>query len=147
MELTFNYAAIVIAALIPNALGALYYGPLFGNAWQKSMGKTADEMKPNNEAVTYGIALLMGFVISFFLNLVIQFVHAGVDDAGNLIMTSHQTFGHGALHGAFISLFIVTPVIVSLGLFHKAATKTTLLNVVFWITSFALMGGVIDVWR
>ena len=26
-----NYLAIIVAAIVPNALGALYYGPLLGN--------------------------------------------------------------------------------------------------------------------
>jgi len=39
------------------------------------------------------------------------------------------------------------PVIVSLGLFHKASAKTNLLNVAFWILCFAVMGGILDVWQ
>lgn len=141
-----NILAILVAALIPNILGALYYGPLFGKPWMQSMNKTPEEMKLNNEAVVYITALAMGFIISFFMNFVLQFVHKDVNEAGELIIASHNTFGHGALHGAMLAVAFVTPVIVSLGLFHKSSVKNILINVGFWILSFAVMGGILDVW-
>ncbi len=146
VEPNINIIAIVVAALIPNILGALYYGPLFGKTWMKSMNKTSEEMKHKNEAVVYITALVMGFIVSFFMNFVMQFLHKDVNSAGELIIASHNTFGHGAFHGALLALAFVMPVIVSLGLFHKSSVKNILLNVAFWILSFAVMGGILDVW-
>lgn len=34
---TTNFLAVAIAALIPNIIGALYYGPLFGKAWMAGL--------------------------------------------------------------------------------------------------------------
>jgi len=147
VEPNINILAILVAALIPNILGALYYGPLFGKSWLQSMNKTPEEMKHKNEAVVYTTALVMGFIVSFFMNFVMQFVHKDVNEAGELIIASHNTFGHGALHGAMIAVAFVMPVIVSLGLFHKSGAKNILLNVGFWILSFAMMGGILDVWQ
>jgi len=55
-----NVIAIIVAGLIPNILGALYYGPIFGKAWRDSLGKTEEDLKHSNEAIVYGIALVVG---------------------------------------------------------------------------------------
>lgn len=144
---TINILAILVAGFIPNALGALYYGPIAGKAWRSSLGKTEKELEPNNPAITYGGAWVLGLILSFFLNFILQMGHKDVNEAGELIIASHNTFPHGALHGAMIGLTIVTPVIVSLGMFHKANWKTNLLNVIFWVTAMAIMGGILDVWK
>ena len=115
--------------------------------WRKSLGKTEEELQPSNPAITYGSALLLGGVLSFFLNFTIQLVHKDVNAAGDLIINSHNTFGHGALHGLAIALTIIMPVIVSLALFHKANWKTTILNVGFWSICLMLIGGILDVWQ
>ena len=147
IELNSNVIAIIVAGLVPNILGALYYGPIFGKTWRASIGKTEEELTPSNPAIVYGSALLMGLIVSFFINFILQMGHKNVDAAGNLIVDSHNTFGHGAFHGTMLAVAFAMPVIVSLGLFHKSSAKTNLLNVVFWIVCFAVMGGILDVWQ
>ncbi len=108
---------------------------------------TAEDMKGRNELVIYGLAFVMAFIVAFFLNFVIGMVHKDVNDAGELILASHHTFGHGFLHGGLLAFAFVAPVIVSLGLFQKNTGKNILINVVFWVLCFGLMGGVLDVWQ
>ncbi len=141
-----NWIAVIVAGLIPTIIGMLYYGPIFGKAWYGSMGKTQAEMEPDNPAVSYGLALVVAMITSFSLKMMIEMMHRDVNDAGELVFASFHTFGHGALHGAFLCVFLVVPVIVSLSLFHKFAGKTIILNVLFWIICFALMGGILDAW-
>lgn len=147
VELNINYFAIIVAGLIPAILGAIYYGPLFGKAWRESIGKTEEELRPNNMAIAFGGSLLLAMLLSVSLNFVIQLVHKDVNEAGELFINTHATFGHGALHGALIGISFLVPVIVSLGIFHKFNWKTNLLNAIFWTLCLALMGGILDVWR
>ncbi len=142
-----NWLAIVVAGLIPTIIGTIYYGPLFGNAWYASMGKTKEEMEPSNPAVTYGLALVVALLASFSLKMLIELMHKDVNASGELIFGSFHTFGHGALHGAFICIFLVVPVLISFSLFHKFSGKNIILNVLFWIICFALMGGILDAWN
>ena len=145
MEPNFNILAIIVAGLVPMVLGALWYGPIFGKQWLSSMGKTNEEMEPNNMALSYGGALLVAMLISFSLKSIIEFMHKGVE-AGELVLNSDHNFGHGAMHGAFLCAFLIVPVIISLSIFHKMAPKTVILNVLFWIITFAIMGGILDAW-
>jgi len=142
-----NWLAILVAAIIPSVLGAIYYGPLFEKPWLASMNKTKEEMVPSNMGLTYGLAFFMALILSFFLKMTIELTHKDLNSAGELIMGSFHTFGHGALHGAMIGLTTVVPVIVSLSLFQKNSGKNIMLNVGFWLIAFALMGGVLDAWN
>lgn len=42
-----NWWAILVATLAGFALGGLWYGPLFGNAWLAAMGKAAEDLEPS----------------------------------------------------------------------------------------------------
>jgi len=42
---------------------------------------------------------------------------------------------------------LVVPVLISMSLFHKMSGKTIVLNSVFWILCFAVMGGIVDMWN
>jgi len=142
-----NFIAVIVAALIPNIIGAIYYGPLFGKPWMDSLGYTKSDFEGRNEPLIYGSALLLSGVVAFFLKIIVELVHKDVNAAGELIFASHHTFGHGALHGALICLSFAVPVIICLGLFQKSTAKNIILNVVFWLICFALMGGILDVWN
>lgn len=142
-----NWLAIIVASLVPMVLGAIYYGPLLGKQWFSSLGKTAEEMEPNNPAVTYGLALLMAFLAATSIWMNIEMTHKDVNSAGELVFGSFHTFKHGALHGAMLALTTVIPIIVSLSLFHKMSGKNILLNIVFWTLCFTLMGGILDAWQ
>lgn len=144
---TTNFLAVAIAALIPNIIGALYYGPLFGKAWMASYGMTPDAYKRKNEGLGYALAYVLAFVAAFFLNFFMQMGHKSVNDAGELIFASHNTFGHGAFHGIMMCFGLVVPVVVSLGIFHRASVKNVIFNVAFWLICFAIMGGILDMWR
>lgn len=142
-----NFAAIIVAGLIPSILGFIYYNLIFNKAWLDSLGKNQEEMEPSNPAITYGIGLLTAMIISFNLNFINQLLHKDINSAGELFINSHYTFGHGALHGIILCSLTVCPVVISLGLFQKAAGKNILLNCVFWIICFAVMGGILDAWH
>ncbi len=142
-----NWLAILVAGLIPSIVGFIYYGPVFGKQWLSSLGKTEAEMEPSNPAVTYGLATLTSLLLAFSMNALIQFLHRDLNDAGELVFSSHNTFGHGAMHGAFMCIFVALPPLISMALYHKMPGKTILMNVVFWILCFAIMGGILDVWK
>ncbi len=141
-----NFIAVVVAALVPNALGALYYGPLLGKQWLTSLNFTAEDLKGRNEALIYGSALLLSFVMAFFLKFIIELIHKEVGQNGELVFGSFHTFGHGALHGAALAIGFVIPTIICLGLFQKAKGSNIIINCLFWLLCFSIMGGILDVW-
>ena len=141
-----NFIAIIVAALVPNAFGALYYGPLLGAKWLDSLGFSEEDMKGRNEALIYGSALLLSLIVSFFIKFLMELIHKDLGANGELVFASFHNFGHGALHGAGLAIGLVLPIIICLGLFQKAKGSNILINCGFWLLCFALMGGILDVW-
>lgn len=72
MQPEINYLAAVLAAISAFILGGLWYSPaLFGNAWLKATGLSAEELAKGNPAVVYGVsfvlALIAALVFALFL--------------------------------------------------------------------------------
>lgn len=133
-----NWIAIVVVAIVPMIMGALWYGPLFGKQWQNSMGFSDEDVNSGNMTVTFGVAFIMAILLSMGLSSTIQFVHGAEG--------SYNTFQHGAFHGVMLSLFISIPVLVSNSLFQKNNGKNIIINVAYWMITMAIMGGILDIW-
>lgn len=62
----------LIAALVGTiagfALGAVWYGPLFGKAWMAENGFTEEGLKKDfNPAMTYGATFVLGFIAAYVI--------------------------------------------------------------------------------
>ena len=131
-----NWISLVLASITPMAIGFVYYHPrLFGNAWMKTLGITEEDIAKSNPAIKFGLALLMSFLLSFFL---LNFNNSTGQEG------EFDNFGHGAWHGAFIGFFVAMPVLVTNGLFELRGLKNAGINVLYWMITLALMGGIVD---
>ena len=122
-----NFYIFFLTALIPLVVGAIYYNPrVFGAAWMNINGFTEASLqaKGGNMAVIFGLTYLMGLMASFFIPIVT--IHQGgvyglmapdIMESGsaaqlqfNELMAQYgnryRDFGHGAIHGAFLSFFL-----------------------------------------
>ena len=59
-----NWLAVIVAAVAFFALGALWYGPLFGKPWQKGVGLSDEEIKSANMGKLFGSAFIFALIIS-----------------------------------------------------------------------------------
>lgn len=132
-----NWLSMALATITPMFIGFLYYHKaVFGKAWMDSIGMTDEKAKEANMAVIFGVSIVLSFLLSFVL---LNFSNDGVNQEGEF-----DTFQHGAWHGAFIAIIIVTPVMIINGLFEQKSWKNMLINVFYWIITLALMGGILD---
>ncbi|WP_138432540.1 DUF1761 domain-containing protein [Winogradskyella algicola] len=158
MEL--NYLAIVVSAVVPLLIGAIWYNPsVLGTAWMKASGMTEEKMKSGNIAIIFGITLVLSFMLAFTVNgMVIHQVaaqqlaftnpdaesfQAFMTEFGNM----HRNYGHGALHGAIGALFFVLPVLGINALFERKGWKYILINVGYWVITLAIMGAILCGWK
>lgn len=72
MEITVNLWAVLVAAIAYMAVGAIWYGPLFGKKWRHLMGLTQEEMK--HMPLTSGQAMCLGFVTAFIMAYVLGYL-------------------------------------------------------------------------
>ncbi len=79
-----NILAVLVAAFIPMAVGAIWYGPLFGKRWMTLMETTEDEIRTTaNPLKMYGVSFLGAIVMAFVLaHIILAFFAAGVAEAG-----------------------------------------------------------------
>lgn len=155
-----NFPIILGAAFIPTIVGFIYYNPKFGlgKAWMSASGVTEEMAKTGNMAVIFGVSLLLSVMLAISVNF--NVVHQtgidslfnGLTDEASLAYLAnfhetyghiHRSFGHGALHGVLMGLFLVLPVLGTNALFEHKGFKYIAVNVGYWIITLALMGGVI----
>lgn len=127
---------MLIATLIPMIMGFIWYHKaVLGKAWMNEVGLTDEKIASANMAVTMGVSLVMAFLMAFFM---LNFCN-GAGQEGE-----YDTFKHGMAHGAIIGCFVILPVFITNGLFEQKSWKLMLINAIYWIITFMLMGGVVD---
>lgn len=165
MEL--NYLVLPLAALIPLALGFVWYNPKigFGNAWMAAAEMTDEKMKGANMALIFGLTYLFSlFAAGGLLAVTIHqmgtwsslmnepgFQEMKPDAEAVIFFKNYmalygdrfRTFGHGALHGTLAGITLVLPAIGINALFERKGFKYIAINVGYWIVCLALMGGVV----
>ncbi len=68
---TVSLTATLVATLAGFALGALWYGPLFGRAWMTAVGTTPERYPARFQTgrVAYGITFVLGLIASYVFGL------------------------------------------------------------------------------
>lgn len=164
----FNIFAVLVAALFPTVIGALWYSPiLFGKAWMAASGMTEEKAKKTNMVVVMLVSLVLSFFLAFALvSLTIHQMHVfslmveveGFGEEGSTIMKyleafmsehgqKYRTFGHGALHGGIAGLTLALPILGTNAMFEGKGFKYIAINVGYWIVTMTLMGGLICAWQ
>ena len=154
-----NLPVIIGAALIPTVIGFIWYNPkVFGNAWMAAADMTEEKMKGANMAIIFGVSLFLSVLLAVSVNFNvihqsgIDSLFNGLTDEASLAYLAnfhetydhvHRSFGHGALHGVLMGLFLVLPVLGTNALFERKGFKYIAVNVGYWVVTLALMGGVI----
>ena len=141
---SMNWLAILVSALIPLIIGAIWYHPkVFGTAWMHATGITEAKTKTMSPVKAYVAALFLSGILSFYLY--INVLIGGPDEMrhGQEIF---MTFKHGAAHGAFLGIFVALPVLATNAIFEMKSAKYIFINVFYWIVSLALMGGALNGW-
>jgi len=128
---SINWIAVVVGVVVSNALGFLWYGPLFGERWMRMIGKTQDEIEasPTMYLVT-GISSLITMIV---LALAIDAFGAG-------------SFVEGLIIGAVVNIGISATSTFVYTSFEGPPVNVWGLFAIYQLLVFAVMGGVFAVW-
>jgi len=126
-----NWLAVLVAALSGFAVGALWYGPLFGKAWMRESGVTMEKAKSANVAKLYGTVLVLNLIA-----------------AGSLAMFigPNATWRFGLFAGFMTGLTFVSTALGVIYLFEFRSLRLWLINAGYQIVIFSLMGVVLGAW-
>jgi hypothetical protein len=132
-EVDLNYYAVVVAALVPIVLGALWYSTLFRDPWLAAVGKRMEELG-GNAGFGYLVAVVAAFVMSYTLARVVHWADA--DD-----------FVSGALVGLLAWLGFVATTSAVNGIFAGRSRNLFLIDATYWLVSLILMGAILGAWH
>lgn len=120
-----NWIGIVLAALTPTLIGAIWYHPkAFGKAWMESLGFTEADLKRGNMAIMLGVSFLMSLTLAYYFAMR---YHAHGEESSVL--------GHAAYHGFMTFGYLGMPVLVMNLLFERRSWSGILVNVGYWFVA------------
>jgi hypothetical protein len=132
--LNINPLAVVVAAIVPMALGFLWYGPLFGNLWMTTRGVTREQMASVSPGQAYGVTTVLALVTALALAMVLS-------------ASATQDLTAGVTLGAIIGVGLVATSLATNGIFEERPSTLVLLNAAYQVVSLIVMGAVIGLWR
>jgi Protein of unknown function (DUF1761) len=130
----FNFVAVAVAAVSGFAVGALWYGPLFGKQWRAASGVTPDDVEDTNFLRVYTTTFLMSLVSAFVLDRILQQFHG-------------TTLAAGIRWGFWIWLGFILTVQVADGMFNRANMQLIAIDSGYRLVWVVVMGGILAVWR
>jgi hypothetical protein len=129
-----NIPAVVVAAILPFALGGLWYSPvLFGKAWMKENRLTDDDIVKGNQAKIFGLSFLFFLLMSANL--------------AAFLSTPETDLSFGVLAGFLAGFGWVALSVSIIALFERRSWKYMMINGSYMVIAFMLMGAVLGAWR
>lgn len=127
-----NWVAILLGGVFSMILGFLWYGPLFGKLWLRSIGKKQEELKssPQMYIIAFVAALAAGYVLAVLTGAL------GV-----------SLWWRGALLGAIVSVGIGAAAALVNGLFLRNTISSWALFAFYQLVLYAVEGTVFAVWK
>jgi hypothetical protein len=124
--------AIIVAAIIPMVLGALWYSPiLFAEPWMRAVGRTREEL--GDASIGYLLSAIGAFLSAYVLARIVKW--AEVDDLWN-----------GALVGVFVWAGFVATALGVTTFFAGRSRTLWLINSGYQLVSLVLMGALLGAW-
>ena len=132
--LYINHLAVFVCAVANLALGALWYSPmLFSKAWQSEAGLTDEQLARQNPAKTYGLALLLSWIMAYNLAF--------------FLGDSATTPAWGVTAGFLAGFGWATLSFVIIALFEQRSWRYMFINGGFITVYFTLIGFILGIWR
>ncbi len=128
-----NVFAIIVAALVNNILGFIYYHPkVFGSAWMKLSGIRMEDAK--SPGMAYAFTAIGALISAVALAVVI-------DAFGRY----HWIDGLGV--GALVAVGFLVPVLGMDAVFNQKKIQLYFLNTAYYVIAFMAMGAILGAWN
>jgi hypothetical protein len=131
-EVAINWFSVTGASVVGFMVGFLWYGPLFGKAWLKTVGLTEEDTRKANMVKVFGISFVLQFMMAWCLTMFF-----GPD----------ITTATGTLFGFLAGMPWVAAAIAINALFEQTSWQYILINGGYWTVTFTLMGVVLGTWH
>lgn len=165
-----NFTAVLVAALVPMALGFVWYHPkVLGTIWMTETGLTEEKMKGSKMGLVFGVSFILAVMLS--ISITGQVVHqlgvsgalyyaqkdpARAADAAIVLAkftgtgeyaSDGRSVKHGVIHGLIAALFFMLPILATNAMFERKSTKYILVNAGYWTLCLVIMGAIVCAWK
>ena len=130
-----NWLAVLVAAVIYFALGAVWYN-VFSGPWLNGIGKTVEQL------ATDGGGAPLAFAVGFLAIVVMCYTLAWIVHRG-----MQPTAGNGALTGATVAFGIVGAMLALNYGFEARGFTLWLINAGYAFVGLVIAGAIIGAWR
>lgn len=134
MGTEIHWLGIVAAAALGFVVGGLWYGPVFGKAWQAARGLSQEDMAGANMPMIFGLVALLNLFSAFILDHVLATY--GAPDLNLSVMIA------GGL-----ALGFILPAFAVNYLFSRLPLKLYAIDAGYWLVVYSLMGAAIYLLR
>ncbi len=126
-----NWLAVLVGVVVSNALGFAWYGPLFGKAWAKGIGRKMEDLQ--------GSPTL--YVVTVVASLITMVVLAAVVEA-----FGSSTIVEGAVVGALLYFGIGATQSYVGATFEGRSMAVWQISALYNLVVFVIMGAVFAAW-
>jgi hypothetical protein len=132
MGTEIHWLAVLAASVAGFLVGGLWYGPLFGKAWQAARGLSDETLKSGaNMPLIFGLTFVLNVVSAFVLD------HT-LGTYGDPDMSLSLMIAGG------IALGFVIPAMGVNYLFSRMSLRLFLIDAGYWLVIYCLMGAILD---
>ncbi len=136
MMYSMNFWAVLVSAALAFGIGSIWYGPLFGKAWQKEVGLSDEKVQSGNMFKIFGISFILTLIMAFGM----AFLFHKVPD-------ENVTWMVGLSHGLYVGIaFVVTSMGVNYQ-YEGKSMKLWAINSGYQVLFLMLMGAILGAWH
>lgn len=143
-DLHVNYAAILLAVAAKAVLGALWYGPLFGRAWNRELGNAPGDRLAGLALLRARLLRGIGVVLTVYvLALAVEVARPSSWGAG--VDGPSSTYGFMAALLAWAGFYV--PQLLSRVGWEGASWKLLRIHALYHLAALQLAGQILAHWR
>ncbi len=142
-ESMVNYWAVLVSALVFFGIGAIWYGPVFGKAWIKSMGLSEADL----EAQKAEENMVMSFGLMFVSSLLMALATAHLIDYLLFVFPDSGAVKVGLTTAFFVWVGYTFSYLITAPAFEKRPWSYVWINGGYWLVGLAVTGIIVGLWR
>ena len=132
-----NYLAVLVAAIVSFAFGALWYSAVFfGKVWQKELGYTDEYLQSGNMGKIFGFSFVLMLVMAFGMGMLLQ------GHGENEI-----NWFSGLIHGLVVGVAFVGTSMGINYLYQRKSIKLWAIDTCYQIIFLTIMGIILGAWK
>jgi hypothetical protein len=128
-----NWWAILAATIAGFLLGGIWYGPLFGKAWLRAIGKREEDL--GSPAIPMTLSFVTAFATALLMALLIN------------ALPTIKTVVDGALLGLYIGVGFIAAAMASDYAFCRWPTQLFFIQAGYRVAYSVIMGAILAGWR